>query len=195
MADERIDRILDAAYTCFARHGVRRTTMDDIAAAADMSRPAVYQYVRNKEDAFRQLGNRIFDGALDRARAAAATDRPLADRLYDVLSAKLELTLKLLQESPHAAELLDAGTRLSGELVDTFVAGMRTVITDMLTPPGPAATPAVDPADVADIALALAHGIEPSDPTDPDRPRRQLRLAVDLLVAGLTHPSRQPEPH
>lgn len=184
MADERTDRILDAAYACFARHGMRRTTMDDIAAAAGMSRPAVYQYVRNKEDAFRQLGTRIFDGALARARAAATTDRPLADRLHDVLSAKLELTLKLQQDSPHAAELLDAGTRLSGELVDAFVAGMRSIITGMLT--GPATTTPVDPADVADIAMALAHGIEPSDPADPDRPRRQLRLAVDLLVAGLT---------
>ena len=29
--EERVGAILDAAYVCFTRHGVRRTTMDDIA--------------------------------------------------------------------------------------------------------------------------------------------------------------------
>jgi TetR/AcrR family transcriptional regulator len=50
-----VDQILDAAYECLNRHGVLKTTMDDIAKAAGMSRPAVYQYVRNKEDVFRRL--------------------------------------------------------------------------------------------------------------------------------------------
>jgi TetR/AcrR family transcriptional regulator len=52
MSVDRMRAILDAAYRCFARHGARRTTMDDIAAEAGLSRPAVYQYVRNKDDVF-----------------------------------------------------------------------------------------------------------------------------------------------
>ncbi len=59
MADDRLDQILDAAYASFTRHGVKRTTMDDIASAAGMSRPSVYQYVRGKDDAFRRLAQRL----------------------------------------------------------------------------------------------------------------------------------------
>ena len=45
MPDEPIDRILDAAYACFVRHGMRRTTMDDsesvVVGALDRARPPV----------------------------------------------------------------------------------------------------------------------------------------------------------
>ncbi len=57
MSAERVERILDAAYVCFTRHGVRRTTIDDIARQSGMSRGAVYQCVRNKQEAFRLLAS------------------------------------------------------------------------------------------------------------------------------------------
>ena len=192
---DRVDRILDAAYACFAKHGVRRTTMDDIAAAAQMSRPAVYQYVRNKDDAFRRLALRLFDGARAQARAAAAADGPLTDRLYAVLATKLELTLQLWRDSPHAAELLDAGARLSGDLVERFSDEMRELATATVaaaasrgevTLGGPAGTSAADTsaAEIAEIALALTRGLE-ADPGEPELPRRRLRRGIELLVAGL----------
>jgi TetR/AcrR family transcriptional regulator len=187
MPDEPIDRILDAAYACFARHGVRRTTMDDIAAAAEMSRPAVYQYVRNKDDAFRRLATKLFHGALDGARDAAGADGPLAERLYRVLSAKLELTLQLWRDTPHAAELLDAGTRLSGDLVEEFGSVIHELLSTTLAEAADAGTIALtgtETGEIADIALALTYGLE-GDPTDPDRLRRRLRLGIELLVAGL----------
>jgi TetR/AcrR family transcriptional regulator len=188
MPDEPIDRILDAAYACFARHGVRRTTMDDIAAAAEMSRPAVYQYVRNKDDAFRRLATRLFDGALAQARAAAAGEGPLPERLHHVLAAKLELTLKLWRDTPHAPELLDAGTRLSGDLVDEFTTAVRELLTTAIAKAhaaGDIDLTGTDAAEIANIVLALTYGVE-NDLTDPQRVRRHLRLGIELLVAGLS---------
>jgi TetR/AcrR family transcriptional regulator len=186
MPDEPIDRILDAAYACFTRHGVRRTTMDDIAAAAGMSRPAVYQYVRNKDDAFRRLAKRLFDGAMTQARAAAERDGPLAERMYQIIAAKVDLTVKLWQDTPHAAELLDAGARLSGELGEQFVAAIRDLLTaaiaaDDLDLTGTNAT------EIADITLALVYGME-KELANPQRARRRLRLAIELLLAGLHKP-------
>lgn len=190
MSADRVERILDAAYACFVRHGVRRTTMDDIAAAAEMSRPAVYQYVRNKDDAFRRLATRLFDGATARATDAARTDGPLAQRLHAVLSTKLELTLRLWRDSPHAAELLDESARLSGELVERFTGEMRELLAATVADAaerGEVALGGADPAEIADIALALTRGLE-VDLTDPELPRRRLRRGVDLLVAGLARP-------
>jgi len=43
--------------------------------------------------------------------------------------------------------------------------------------------------EVADIALALVSGLEVAI-ADPDRARRQLRLVIDLLTAGIAAPRR-----
>jgi len=47
------ERILDAAGICFARQGVARTSIGDIATAAGCSRPTVYRYFADR-DALRQ---------------------------------------------------------------------------------------------------------------------------------------------
>lgn len=183
MSNDRLDVILAAAYECFTRHGVRRTTMDDIAAAAGISRPAVYQYVRNKDDAYRRLAERLFAGSLADARqAAGAPGADLAQRLHDVLAAKLELTLRLHRESPHAAELLDTSTRLTGGLAEAYTRELTDVVAGALADAaGPRARA------VADVLVALTRGLE-ADLTDPDLPRRRLRDGVALVVAGLSHP-------
>jgi AcrR family transcriptional regulator len=41
--DTTRDRIVEAAATCFARYGVAKTTVEDIAAAAGLSRATVYR--------------------------------------------------------------------------------------------------------------------------------------------------------
>ncbi|MET7833674.1 helix-turn-helix domain-containing protein [Micromonospora sediminicola] len=183
MSNDRLETILTAAYECFTRHGMRRTTMDDIAAAAGMSRPAVYQYVRNKDDAYRRLAERLFADSLDRARRVAdAPGGDLADRVHDVLAAKLELTLTLHRESRHATELLDASGKLTGDLVDAYTAELTDLVAATLADAaGPRARA------VADVLVALTRGLE-ADLTDPDLPRRRLRDGVALVVAGLPRP-------
>lgn len=66
------DPLLVAAFDAFARFGYRRTTMSDVAAAAGMSRPAVYLRVANKEELLRQVATAVLDASLDRATAARA---------------------------------------------------------------------------------------------------------------------------
>ncbi|MEJ7833706.1 MAG: helix-turn-helix domain-containing protein, partial [Nocardioides sp.] len=187
MSDDRLERILDAAYASFARHGVRRTTMDDIAVAAEMSRAAVYQHVQNKDDAFRRLTIRIFDAALSNAREAAAAEAPLAERLHDVMAVKVELALQLVADSPHAEELLGAGTRLTGDLYDGYGAAMHQLATDAVAEArdrGEVDLGDLDPSDVADLVLALTKGLE-IDLSDADLVRRRLRQGIALLVGGL----------
>lgn len=43
--DERVeDKIIDATVKCFRRFGINKTSMDDIAKAARLSRPTIYRY-------------------------------------------------------------------------------------------------------------------------------------------------------
>jgi TetR/AcrR family acrAB operon transcriptional repressor len=53
------DRILDTAERVFEKKGVSRTTLEDIATAAGVTRGAIYGHFRNKVDLFAAMFNRI----------------------------------------------------------------------------------------------------------------------------------------
>ncbi|MGW6056319.1 TetR/AcrR family transcriptional regulator [Streptomyces sp. NPDC055189] len=178
MAADRLDEVLDATYDSLTRYGVRRTTMDDIASTMGVSRSAVYQYVRNKDDAFRKLAERLHAEALARARQAAAGDAPSAERIRGVLDAKLDLVLRLAGDSPHSAELLDDKARLFGDICHGFTGSLRRILIDLFAEAGTPA--AVEPAEAADICIALVIGLESvSDGRDLFAP------ATDALLTGL----------
>jgi AcrR family transcriptional regulator len=50
LGDQPIDRLYEAALVCIDRRGFRKTSMDDIAQEAGVSRPTVYTYFRSKKD-------------------------------------------------------------------------------------------------------------------------------------------------
>ena len=52
VVDNPRDRVLAAAERCIERHGIAKTTMEDIALEAGMSRPVVYRYFSDREDLF-----------------------------------------------------------------------------------------------------------------------------------------------
>jgi AcrR family transcriptional regulator len=56
--DPREDRIINAAFDLFLRHGYRKVSMSDIAAASAMSRPTLYAAFENKEAIFATLVRR-----------------------------------------------------------------------------------------------------------------------------------------
>lgn len=110
------ERILPAAYARFAGYGFRRTSMEDIAAAAGVSRAALYLQFRNKEAIFRALSQQLHEQALAGATAALAAEGPLAARLRDAVEARSLRFVEIAYGSPHGAELLDESNRLCGDL-------------------------------------------------------------------------------
>lgn len=178
MGTDRLDEVLDATYDSLTRYGVRRTTMDDIASTMGVSRSAVYQYVRNKDDAFCKLAERLHAEALARAREAATEDASGAERIRGVLAAKLDLVLRLAGDSPHSAELLDAKARLFGEICHGFTGSLRRLLIDLFTEAG--TVPCVTPAEAADICIALVIGLESASDG-----RRLFDPATDALLTGL----------
>jgi AcrR family transcriptional regulator len=115
---DRQDAILDAAFGVFASYGYRRTTMEDIAQAAGLSRSALYLRFRNKEDIFRSLTHRHFDTAM--AEMEKALNRPgqtVESALYAAFLAKDGPLMEIVLTTPHGAELMDAGFSASPDLV------------------------------------------------------------------------------
>lgn len=178
MGTDRLDEVLDATYQCLTRYGVRRTTMDDIATTMGVSRSAVYQYVRSKDDAFQRLAGRLHDQALGRAHRAAAADAPYAERIKGVLAAKLDLVLKVSGDSPHTGELLDDKGRLFGSICAAFTGDLRRLLVALFTDAGTLS--GIEPTEAADICIALVIGLE-----SVENGRQLLGPAADVLVNGL----------
>lgn len=49
-AEEIRDYLVRAAEICFDQHGVGKTTMEDVAAMANVSRPTLYRYFKNRDE-------------------------------------------------------------------------------------------------------------------------------------------------
>jgi TetR/AcrR family acrAB operon transcriptional repressor len=107
-------RILDAAEALFERQGVSRTSLNDIAAAADVTRGAVYWHFKDKADLF----NAMMDRAIMPMEESlhCGRDCPVNDPLDFLLNRSvhaLKLTAtdaqmrRVLEISMHKVEYVD----------------------------------------------------------------------------------------
>jgi AcrR family transcriptional regulator len=84
-------RILDAAVRLFGRVGYNQASMEDIAAAVGISKPAIYHHFRGKEAVFRALVDQIVlsgNAILDRLRTL---DVDLPGLVEEMMVSRLEL--------------------------------------------------------------------------------------------------------
>jgi len=77
--------VFAAAATAFAAHGFAGTSVDRIADAARLNKAMIYYHFRSKAGLYREILRDMFGAVGARARAAAASDRPPADKLRDFI--------------------------------------------------------------------------------------------------------------
>ncbi|TIP28608.1 MAG: TetR/AcrR family transcriptional regulator [Mesorhizobium sp.] len=111
--DPKRARILDGAMKVFLAYGFARTTMDDIARAADMSRPALYLLFKNKTDIFRAIAMMLLSRSLKQAKTALAGNGAFAERMTRAIDEALISMTRTVHASPHGAELLDMKSSLA----------------------------------------------------------------------------------
>jgi AcrR family transcriptional regulator len=83
--DDARERILAAAERCIDRHGIRKTTMDDIASEVGLSRPSVYRYFTDRDDLLMELISRHGRALVDRAHRSISRQSSLADQIVESL--------------------------------------------------------------------------------------------------------------
>ena len=111
----KADKILGAALTCFKQYGFKRTSMEDIAKAADISRPAIYNLFKNKTDVFRSLSQQFHGQTLQSAAAALAVKTPLQQRIAGAMIARMSPLYALAHDSLHGPELFDVNQSTSAD--------------------------------------------------------------------------------
>jgi AcrR family transcriptional regulator len=156
----RQEVILAAAFQTFASYGFRRSSMDDIARAAGLSRTALYLHFRNKEDIFQSLIEDYFTTALAAMQAALARPGQTPEQaLYAAFQAKDGPLMDVLLNSPHGDELMRAGESVAKELIGKMEATKILLLADWLRSL-PLAEGIGGPEDVARTIMVAAMGLK-----------------------------------
>ena len=183
----RREHVLDAALLTFSRYGYRKASMEDVARAADISRPGLYFYFASKRDLFRAAVTQALDGDVAAAeRALADTNRPLRDRLIEAFDHWTGRYVGPMTKD--VAILIEDHPDLLGPMVTEYPIRFAKMVTDALTADLPAGGAAVA-SDVAQTLLATASGIKHEASTREEFLAR-LTTGVDLLLLALNRSAR-----
>jgi AcrR family transcriptional regulator len=111
--DLRVCAVLDAAIAVFARFGYRKTSMDDVARAAGVSRQGLYLSFANKEELFRRaLEHSLRSQLASAVEALSCADDSLENR---IIAACKEWSGRFVGSlGADAADLMCASTSLAG---------------------------------------------------------------------------------
>ncbi|AIG75425.1 Hypothetical protein AJAP_12720 [Amycolatopsis japonica] len=101
--DETRTRILDAAYTQFSKTGIQRSTMEDVARRAGVSRITVYRRFPGKDVLVEQVVRREFRRYFDRFLA----DIEQADTVAERVVLGFVSSLRAIRGNPLIGGLLD----------------------------------------------------------------------------------------
>ena len=90
-------QIVDAACACFERFGVRKTTIDDVAREAGVSRATMYRYFRNKEDLLEHISMVEAERVNTELRGQLKKNLGVAETLTECLF----LATRIAHRNPH----------------------------------------------------------------------------------------------
>lgn len=176
--------LLDAGRSLFAEHGFAATSVSDVAAAAEVTKGALYHHFATKEALFAAVFEQVEAELQQRSRTAARSATTMLARLQRGFDAYLDAVLEpalgriVLLDGPSTLGVTryhELARRYSyDDVVHTLKSGM----------------PKIGAAEVDALATmllgALTHGaLQVAGSSDPESTRRSVGRAVRRLLAGL----------
>ncbi len=165
--DARREQLLDVALTVFARHGYRKTSMDDIAQAAGVSRQGLYLHFEAKEDLFRAaVHHSIRKAHVAVAAALAAPGESIEQRLLSAFDEWVGRRYQAVGDD--VDDLVGTCQRLLGPDLQTEKKAFARRIAAAIEAEGLAAVHERNHISSKDLALTLcatAYGLKQIQPT------------------------------
>jgi AcrR family transcriptional regulator len=191
----RLARILDAAEQGFAAHGFAKTTVDEIAAAARVSKGLVYDHYPSKEALLAAVWERLVDAWTAEVRKTKLADGALADGIGEIVRVSLEyvhanpLLRRIIALDP--GSLIPAGRQDQVEFARQYRSDFEKVLARGVR--RGELRRDLDVAHTADVIWLLHFTLTRELFVGPEHASRAdaeplLRSAVDLVVAGLRAP-------
>jgi AcrR family transcriptional regulator len=131
---DRQKEIRDRARDIFARHGYRKTTIEDIGRACGLGKAALYHYFSNKEEIFAEVVRAEGEKVLAQIRAAVdATDDPKAQLVAMLRTSFRAVSAKVSEiiENKGAAELKES-LPLAARYLRRFLDGEVEILREIL---------------------------------------------------------------
>ena len=169
----------------FARFGFRKTSMEDVARAAGVSRQGLYLLFTNKEELFRHALEHSLSAQL--SAAIASLSRPENDLEERLIAACTEWCGRFVGSlGEDASDLLCASTALAGATVARYEAQFEAALTSALlaSPLAPLCAAAdLTPADLARSLHGAARGLKQSCNT-----RQEFAVGTTAIVRMICLP-------
>lgn len=185
--DPKQNAILTSAWDAFANYGFRKTSMDDIARGAGMSRPALYLSYKNKEDIFRSLSQLHYDLAASKVDEALAGEGTVEDVLAAAFLAQYDKIVEVIMTSPHGAELMDTGFKACADIAENGENRFAVLYGDWLDGAAKAGRVRLL-GDAMQMALTMTGALKGLKMTAPNYPEFQarVRMLARLMARGLS---------
>jgi AcrR family transcriptional regulator len=162
--------LLDAAVSTFARYGFRKTSMDEVARAAGVSRQGLYLIFSNKEELFRRAVEHSLGGQLTAAISVLSrSENTLEQRLVAACDEWSGRFIGML--GADATDLMCASTTLAGSTLKDYEARFEAALASVISD-SPMASRCRDvgvcSAEAARLLHATAQGLKRSSATRED---------------------------
>ncbi len=195
-------RILDAAMLVFRHHGFRRSSIEQAAEAAGLTRQALYHHFKSKEALFRAVIERLHEDALAAEIAAAGAAEKgggsLADILVASVTAKLGQLAASLDGSPHVEELFSEHLLQARDLYQKYTAAyaelLATTIARVCRKQGLVLNAGMTPHDLARCVEMAVNGTKSAYPAmqPAEAFLKDLEIMLRTLIAGAVRPAAKP---
>ena len=178
--------ILDSAAGVFLRYGFEKTSMEDLARAAGLSRQGLYLHFSTKEALFKEAVLALLDANRAACQAALAQKGvAIEDRLLGAFMAMHAMSVTPSSGSEHLDELLESATRLIGPAFEELEQGIVVDLARAIRAAGVADRWKEAGISANDLALQLyltSHGVKHRVPAADYRNR--MRTAVRIVCRG-----------
>lgn len=160
-------RLITAARATFSAHGYHGTTMDDVSAVAEVTKPVLYRHFSTKSELYLAVILEYLNDLADRLRDVHDAATSDVDRVHHSVGVLFDLA----ESGPHStAELVFGAGAVGDHTVESRIATA-----------------------LAEFVTTLATHLHPND----NRPQRTRLLAAGLIGATLAaadewHRLRQP---
>ncbi len=116
--EDKRERVISAATGVFLKYGYGRVTMNDLAKAAGMSRPALYLIFSKKEEVFRGVVRALARGISDEVNQGLGAIASPVDRLKFVCELWSVRPFDWITQSPETREVYESTHAFAQDAVE-----------------------------------------------------------------------------
>ena len=130
--EERKKDILEAALDCFLNFGYSKTSMDDVAKKAGISRPLIYLKFKNKEDLLLGLFDHMMEGRLEQGEEIAKSNLSKREKLEKLVEVIKIQPWSKISGCPMSQEFFNSCCNLDPKNFEKFEKAKLKILTEIL---------------------------------------------------------------